>query len=139
MCYTLTVAEIRIPVSCDIPSTELTLLLRGVAIPENEVLDKEDLGTDEPGALSVVTPYSGALSFHYPFDDVPVSEESIGYFWISSAETFSINGSQIIRLRRRRDEEQSDSQEGIWRCSVPSDDSGGRQSIYFGLYSQSRL
>ena len=43
MCYTLTVAEIRIPVPCDILSTELTLLLRGVAIPENEVLDKEDL------------------------------------------------------------------------------------------------
>ena len=86
-----------------------------------------------------MTPYSGALSFHYPFDDVPVSEESIVFFWISSAETFSINGSQIIRLRRRRDDEQSDSQEGIWRCSVPSNDSGGRQSIYFGLYSQSRL
>ena len=37
-----------------------------MVIPENEVLDKEDLGTDEAGALSVVTPYSGALSFHYP-------------------------------------------------------------------------
>ena len=114
------------------------LLLRGVVIPENEVLDKEDLGVypDEAGALSVVTPYSGALSFHYPSSDLLVREESVGYFTISSTETFS-NGSQIIRLTRRRDAEQSGSQEGVWRCSVPSDASGGRRSIYFGLYTRS--
>ena len=117
-------------------STELTLLLRGVAIPENEVLDKEDLGTDEAGALSVVTPYSGDLSFHYPDDDSSVPGESANFRWITSTETF-FNGSQIIRLTRRRDEEQSDSQEGVWRCSVPSDANGGRRSIYFGLYTRS--
>ena len=68
--------------------TELTLLLhRGVTIPENEVLDKEDLGTDEAGALSVVTPYSaGNLSFHYPNSNQLVQEESLGFFWISSTE-----------------------------------------------------
>ena len=120
-------------------STELTLLLRGVVIPENEVLDKEDLGVypDEAGALSVVTPYSGDLSFHYPYNDNRVQPESRGYFYISSNQTFS-NGSQIIRLRRRRDEEQT-SQEGVWRCSVPSDAIGGRRSIYFGVYTRSRL
>ena len=119
-------------------STELTLLLRGVVIPENEVLDKEDLGTDEAGALSVVTPYSGALRFHYPISDILVPTENPNYFWISSNDTFS-NGSQIVRLRRSRDEEQSTSQEGVWRCSVPSDANGGRQSIYFGLYSRGML
>ena len=65
-----------------------------------------------------------------------MSEESFGYFYISSNQTFS-NDSQIIRLRRRRDEEQSTSQEGVWRCSVPSDASGGRRNIYFGLYTRS--
>ena len=126
--------------ACVLPhvfSTVLTLLLRGVVIPENEVLDKEDLGTDEAGALSVVTPYSGDLSFHYATNGL-VPEESVGYFYISSTETFS-NGSRIIRLRRRRDEEQSTSQEGVWRCSVPSDANGGRRNIYFGLYSRCRL
>ena len=108
-----------------------------MVIPENEVLDKEDLGVypDEAGALSVVTPYSGALSFHYATDAL-VPEESVGYFWISSTETFS-NGSRIIRLTRREEREQSTSQEGVWRCSVPSDASGGRRSIYFGLYTRS--
>ena len=122
-------------------STELTLLLRGEVIPENEVLDKEDLGVypDEAGALSVVTPHSGALKFHYPESDALVQPESVGYFWISSNQTFSNNGSHIARLRRRRDEEQSPGQEGVWRCSVPSDASGGRQSIYFGLYSRGML
>ena len=130
MCYCLII-------SVHVFSTELTLLLRGVVIPENEVLDKEDLGVypDEAGALSVVTPYSGALSFHYPTDAL-VPEESVGFFWISSTETFS-NGSQIIRLRRREEREQSASQEGVWRCSVPSDASGGRRNIYFGLYTRS--
>ena len=107
-----------------------------MAIPENEVLDKEDLGTDEAGALSVVTPYSGALSFHYSFNDALVQGESVGFFYISSTETFS-NGSQIIRLTRREEREQSTTQEGVWRCSVPSDASGGRRSIYFGLYTRS--
>ena len=119
-------------------STELTLLLRGVDIPENEVLDKEDVGTTDAGALSVVTPYSGALSFHYSNSDSRVPDISRNFFWITSTGTFS-NGSQIIRLRRSRDEEQSDSQEGVWRCSVPSDANGGRRSIYFGLYSRGML
>ena len=91
---------------------------------------------DEAGALSVVTPYSGYLSCHYPGNDFLVAEESVGYFTISSTETFS-NGSRIIRLTRREAREQSDSQEGVWRCSVPSDASGGRRSIYFGLYTRS--
>ena len=107
-----------------------------MVIPENEVLDKEDLGTDVAGALSVVTPYSGALRFHYPTDSL-VQEESVGYFWISSTETFS-NDSQIIRLRRRRDEEQSTSHEGVWRCEVP-DAPGSQRSINFGLYTRHRL
>ena len=107
-------------------------------IPENEVLDKEDVGVypDEAGALSVVTPYSGDLSFHYPDSDALVQPESRGYFYISSTETFS-NDSQIIRLTRRIDVEQSTSQEGVWRCSVPSDANGGRRSIYFGFYTRS--
>ena len=64
-------------------------------------------------ALSVVTPYSaGDLSFHYPNSNQLVQEESLGLFWISSTETFS-NGSQIIRLRRRRDQEQFHAQEGV--------------------------
>ena len=117
-------------------STELTLLLRGVDIPENEVLDKEDLGITEAGALSVVTPYSGAVSFHYPNSDQQVPGESTNFHWITSTETFS-NGSRIIRLRRREESEQSDSQEGVWRCSVPSDANGSRWSIYFGLYTRS--
>ena len=109
-----------------------------MVIPENEVLDKEDLGVypDEAGALSVVTPYSGDLSFHYPDFDSLVREESFGFFYITSTETFT-NDSRIIRLTRRRDQEQSTSQEGVWRCSVPSDASGGRRSIYFGLYTRS--
>ena len=107
-----------------------------MAIPENEVLDKEDLGTDEGGALSVVTPYSGDLSFHYPHSDLRVPNISRGYFWITSTGSLD-NGSQIIRLRRRNDTEQSGSQEGVWRCSVPSDANGGRRSIYFGLYTRS--
>ena len=117
-------------------STELSLLLRGVVIPENKVLDKEDVGTDEAGALSVVTPYSGDLSFHYSNRDQLVPDISGGFFWITSTETFS-NGSQIIRLRRREESEQSTSQEGVWRCSVPSDVSGSLRSIYFGLYTRS--
>ena len=121
-------------------STELTLLLGGEVIPENEVLDKEDLSVypNEAGALSVVTPYSGDLSFHYPYSDSRVPEASANYRWITSTGTFT-NGSQIIRLSRKNNDEQSDSQEGVWRCSVPSDASGGRQSIYFGLYTHSRL
>ena len=93
------------------------------------------MGTDEAGALSVVTPYSGALSFHYPYGDFQVPGDSAGFHWISSTTTFS-NGSQNVRLRRRTDTEQSDSQEGVWRCSVPSDANGGRRSIYFGLYTR---
>ena len=121
-------------------STELTLLLRGVVIPENEVLDKEDLGTDEAGALSVVTTYSGDLSFHYPEGDFLVQPDNgLNYFWISSNHTFSNNGSHIARLRRRREGAQSTSQEGVWRCSVPSNANGGRRSIYFGLYSRGML
>ena len=127
-------------ISVHVFSTVLTLLLRGVVIPENKVLDKEDLGITEAGALSVVTPYSGDLRFHYPEDDTLVQpDNSLNYFWISSNQTFSNNGSHIARLRRRRDEEQSNSQEGVWRCSVPSDANGGRRSIYFGLYSRGML
>ena len=109
-----------------------------MAIPENEVLDKEDLGITEAGALSVVTPYSGDLSFHYPYSDSQVSEESVGFFWISSTGLLS-NDSRIIRLRRREEREQSDSQEGVWRCEVPSDANGGQRSIYFGLYTRGML
>ena len=125
--------------ACVLPhvfSTVLTLLLRGAVIPENEVLDKEDLGTDEAGALSVVTPYSGALRFRYP-DNLLVREESVGYFYISSTATFS-NDSRIIRLRRRQEREQSTSQEGVWRCEVP-DATGSQRSINFGLYTRRRL
>ena len=57
-----------------------------MVIPANEVLDKEDLGTDEAGALSVVTPYSGALSFHYPYNE---PEENRMWLWFASTETFA--------------------------------------------------